>query len=76
MTDEDGKRVETYTDNQDRTVLVVNVEGDDNRLETYSVLDDRGLLRYVLPPEAECPGGDDIDPGDGGDPVVRLLLRV
>ena len=35
VTDEDGKRVETYTDNQDRTVLVVNVEGDDNRLETY-----------------------------------------
>lgn len=31
VTDEDGKRVETYTDNQDRTVLVVNVEGDDNR---------------------------------------------
>ena len=54
VTDEDGKRVETYTDNQDRTVLVVNVEGDDNRLETYSVHDDRGLLRYVLSPEASA----------------------
>ena len=54
VTDEDGKRVETYTDNQDRAVLVVNVESDDNRLETYSVHDDRGLLRYVLSPEASA----------------------
>ena len=54
VTDEDGKRVETYTDNQDRAVLVVNVEGDDNWLETYSVHDDRGLLRYVLSPEASA----------------------
>ena len=36
VTDEDGKRVETYTDNTDQTVLVVNVESDDNRQETYS----------------------------------------
>ena len=53
-TDEDGNRVETYTDNQGRTVLEVNVESDNNRLETYSVHDDRGLLRYVLSPEASA----------------------
>ncbi|WP_255301832.1 RHS repeat domain-containing protein [Butyricimonas sp. Marseille-P3923] len=52
--DEDGKRVETYTDNMDRTVLAVNVESEGNRLETYSVHDDRGLLRYVLSPEASA----------------------
>ena len=54
VTDEDGKRVETYTDNMEQTVLVVNVESDNNRLETYSVLDDRGRLRYVLSPEASA----------------------
>lgn len=63
VTDEDGKRVETYTDNQDRAVLVVNVESDDNRLETYSVHDDRGLLRYVLSPGGERPGWGRHRPG-------------
>ena len=52
--DEDGKRVETYLDNMERTVLAVNVEREDSRLETYSVHDDRGLLRYVLSPEASA----------------------
>lgn len=51
VNDEDGKQVETYTDNMEQTVLTVNVESDNNRLETYRVYDDRGRLRYVLSPE-------------------------
>ena len=50
-TDEDGHRVETFTDNMDKIVLTVTLDGD-KRLETYYVYDDRDQLRWVLSPEA------------------------
>ncbi len=51
VTDEDGHQIESYTDNNDLTVLTVAVDGNE-RLETYYVYDERNRLRYVLPPEA------------------------
>lgn len=50
-TDEDANSVQTFTDNQDRVLLTVATDGS-NLVETYSVYDDRGQLRYVLSPEA------------------------
>lgn len=49
--DEDGCRIEEFTDRNDRKILSVGFK-DDTRLETYCVFDKRGLIRYVLPPEA------------------------
>ncbi|WP_099293145.1 MULTISPECIES: RHS repeat domain-containing protein [unclassified Butyricimonas] len=51
MTDEDGLGREEFTDDEGRAVLAV-VASDGERLETYKVHDDRGLVRYVLSPEA------------------------
>ena len=50
-TDEDGHSVETFTDNMDKIVLTVTLDGD-KRLETYYVYDDRDQFRWVLSPEA------------------------
>ncbi len=58
--DEDGNQNETFTDNDGRTVLSVNVNVDE-RLETYSVYDDYGRLRYVLSPEASALLGNTIN---------------
>lgn len=58
-TDEDGCRVEAFTDNTGNTVLAVSTEGN-NRLETYSVLNERGLLRWVLSPEASNQSGTSV----------------
>ncbi len=60
VTDEDSCRVETFTDKDGQVVLTVQVEGS-NRLETYSVYDFRGLLRYVLSPEASLQLGTSIN---------------
>ncbi|WP_065220585.1 MULTISPECIES: RHS repeat domain-containing protein [Butyricimonas] len=51
LTDEDGNKTETFTDRNNNVVLVVSFD-DSDRMETYSVYDERGLLRYVLSPEA------------------------
>ncbi len=59
-TDEDGHSVETYTDNTDKTVLTVAVDGE-KRLETYYVYDDREQLRWVLSPEASYQLGTTVD---------------
>ena len=58
--DEDGTQNETFMDNDGRTVLSVNVNVDE-RLETYSVYDDYGRLRYVLSPEASALLGNTIN---------------
>lgn len=50
--DEDGNRVETFINNMGLVVLTINIDSDNAKLETYKVYDDRGLLRYVLSPEA------------------------
>lgn len=65
VADEDGKLVEMFKDIEDNTLLVVRVD-EDKRLETYSVYDDRGLLRYVLSPEASA---------QVGNPVNETFLR-
>ena len=52
VTDEDGHTAVTYTDNQDREVLTLQTADDGMKLETYRVYDDRGMLRWVLSPEA------------------------
>lgn len=51
VTDEDGYKTETFTDNEDKIVLSAMIDGNE-RLETYYVYDDRNQLRFVLPPEA------------------------
>ena len=51
VTDEDGLVTESFTDNGGKTVLTVSLNGTD-RLETYSVYDALGRVRWVLPPEA------------------------
>ena len=61
-TDEDGHTSITYTDNQDREVLSVQSDGS-TRLETYKVYDSRGLLRWVLSPEASVQLGSSVDNG-------------
>ena len=60
VTDEDGCRAETFADNAGKIVLSVSIEGN-NRLETYSVYDDRGLLRWVLSPEASSQLGTSVN---------------
>lgn len=60
VTDEDGYVTETFMDNSDRILLSVNIQ-ESGRLETYSVYDDRGLLRYVLSPEASSQLGTSVD---------------
>ena len=52
VTDEDGHTAVTYTDNRDREVLTLQTADDGTKLETYRVYDDRGMLRWVLSPEA------------------------
>ena len=52
VTDEDGHTAVTYTDNRDREVLTLQTADDGMKLETYRVYDDRGMLRWVLSPEA------------------------
>ena len=51
VTDEDGLVTESFTDNDGKTVLTVSLNGTD-RLETYTVYDALGRVRWVLPPEA------------------------
>ena len=60
ITDEDGHRVETFTDNTDKTVLTVTIDGE-KRLETYYVYDDRNQLRWVLSPEASYQLGNTVN---------------
>ena len=60
VTDEDSCRVETFTDSRGRVILAVSMDGD-KRLETYSVYDARGLLRFVLSPEASAQLGATIN---------------
>ena len=55
-TDEDGHKTETFTDNNDKTVLTVAFDGSE-RMETYYVYDSHDQLRYVLPPEASNQAG-------------------
>lgn len=48
--------METYTDNEGRTVLERRIHTDTKgteHLDTYYVYDDLNRLRYVLPPQAE-----------------------
>ena len=49
VTDEDGLVTESFTDNGGKTVLTVSLNGTD-RLETYTVYDALGRVRWVLPP--------------------------
>ena len=69
-TDEDGHTSITYTDNQDREVLSVQTDGS-TRLETYKVYDDRGLLRWVLSPEASA----QLDSTTDSDVLERLAYN-
>ena len=59
-TDEDGHTSTTYTDNLGREVLLLQTDGK-TRLETYKVYDGRGLLRWVLSPEAVAQLGEGTD---------------
>ena len=61
-TDEDGKQVISYTDRENKTILTVSVVNNE-RLETFHVYDFRGLLRFVLSPEASYQLGNSIDEG-------------
>ena len=61
VTDEDGHTAVTYTDNQDREVLTLQTADDGMKLETYRVYDDRGMLRWVLSPEASFQIQNSID---------------
>ena len=60
MTDEDGLVTESYTDNAGRTVLAVSQNGAE-RLETYTVYDALGRVRWVLSPEASHRLGNGTD---------------
>ena len=51
-TDEDGNRQKVFTDRSDRVVLERRLMADGSTNDTYRVYDDRGLLRYILSPEA------------------------
>ena len=61
VTDEDGHTAVTYTDNRDREVLTLQTADDGMKLETYRVYDDRGMLRWVLSPEASFQIQNSID---------------
>jgi len=50
--DENGNLSVEYKDNQDRVVLKKSYVSTSDSLETYYIYDYKGLLRYVLPPEA------------------------
>ena len=50
-TDENGHYVRQFTDKQGQTVLK-RVQGPDGNMDTYSVYDDRGRLRFIIPPQA------------------------
>ncbi len=50
-TDENGHYVRQFTDKQGQTVLK-RVQGPGGNLDTYSVYDDRGRLRFIIPPQA------------------------
>ena len=50
--DEDGNRQKVFTDRNDRVVLERRLMADGSTNDTYRVYDDRGLLRYILSPEA------------------------
>ena len=60
VTNEDRRVAVSYTDNMGREVLGAEVVGSE-RLETYSVYDDYGRLRWVLSPEAGKHLADGID---------------
>ena len=60
VTDEDGHKSEIFTDNNDKTILTIAVDGNE-KMETYYVYDARNQLRYVLPPEATHQLGMSID---------------
>lgn len=49
VTDEDGKTSYTFVDKQEHTVLVRQQNGSE-MVDTYSVYDNMGRLRFVLPP--------------------------
>ena len=59
-TDEDGHTSTTYTDNLGQEILLLQADGK-TRLETYKVYDGRGLLRWVLSPEAVAQLGEGTD---------------
>jgi RHS repeat-associated protein len=50
-TDEDGKEFYQYKDNQGRTLMTRQKDGDNN-YDTYYVYDDFSRLRFVIPPKA------------------------
>ena len=50
--DEDGNRQKVFTDRNDRVVLERRLMADSSTNDTYRVYDARGLLRYILSPEA------------------------
>lgn len=50
--DEDGHKCDVFTDRNDRVVLERKYNADGSPNETYRVYDARGLLRFVLSPEA------------------------
>lgn len=60
VTDEDNRCEETFMDSRNREILTVRTEGG-RRMETYRVYDERGMLRYVLSPEASARVGLEID---------------
>lgn len=52
VTDENGKEVYTYTDREGREVLKVGYQNTSTPVKTYYVYDDRGNLRFTIPPMA------------------------
>jgi RHS repeat-associated protein len=50
--DENGNQVRTFTDSRGLTVLKQVQEGTSNWLETYSIYDEQGRLKYQVPPKA------------------------
>ena len=49
-TDEDGRKAETFTDKDGKTILTRELLGSE-WLETWYAYDEKGQLRYVFPPE-------------------------
>ena len=71
VTDEDGGVTLTFTDRLGRTVLERRMNGG-QALDTHSVYDDLGLLRYVLTPEASAALSSPGVYGDSSSPLSTL----
>ncbi len=71
VTDEDGGVTLTFTDRLGRTVLERRMNGS-RALDTHSVYDDLGLLRYVLTPEASAVMSTAGTYGDSSSPLSTL----